>query len=123
MIWNPQFDSYEVKGSIPKEDRVNFIAWFEVLGWIPRGSCKNIHWCRFRDFDDNDDDDEYYSLAIPVAESEGHVLTDEASMEPSLPETPATPQPPSPPLPLSPPTLPLNNESSNRTGEMSFFTR
>ena len=100
---NPKFDNSEVNGLILKEVKVNSIDWCEVLSWIPRGSCNNINWCRFRNFDgSDDDDDENDSLSGPVTESEGDVLADEASVVTSPPARPATPRPPSHPLPPRP---------------------
>ena len=103
---NPKFDSSELKGSIPKEVKVNSIDWCEVLSWIPRGSCNNINWCRFRNFDGSDSDDEDDSLTRPVAEQEGDILPYDAYVGPSPPERPATPQLSFPPLPLRPQKCP-----------------
>ena len=99
---NPKFAYSEVKDLIPKEVKVNSIDWYEVLSWIPRGSCNNINWCMFRNFYGSDDDDEDDSLSGPVVESEEGFLPAEVSVAPSPPERPATPRPPSPPLPLIP---------------------
>ena len=103
---NPKFAYSEVKDLIPKEVKVNSIDWYEVLSWIPRGSCNNINWCMFRNFYGSDDDDEDDSLSGPVVESEEGFLPDEVSGAPSPPERPATPRPPSPLLPLRPPKRP-----------------
>ena len=87
---NPTFDNSEGKGLILKEVQVNYIDWCEVLSWIPKGRCSIINWCRFRNFNGSDDDDEDDSLSGPVAESEGDVLPNEASVAPSPPERPVT---------------------------------
>ena len=87
---NPKFDNSEVKSSIRKEVKVNSIDWCEVLSWIPKRGCNNINWCRFGNVDGSDDDDEDDSLSGPVAESEGDVLPNEASVTLSPRETSAT---------------------------------
>ena len=56
-----------VMGSIPKWNYMNSIDLFKVLGWIPRGSCININWCRFRNCVGSDNNDDNDSLSGPVA--------------------------------------------------------